>query len=95
MVFEPMLSECAQLFILSRGCEVELRWFFSNDAEKISTYDPRRKEDTLGEFIVFVPIAEGAHYRAFLGGVWSLARHARTKHLGLKKSYNLNKRKYT
>ena len=23
MVFEPMLSECAQLFILSRGCEVE------------------------------------------------------------------------
>ena len=52
---------------------------FSNDAEKISTYDPRRKEDTLGEFIVFVPIAEGGHYRAFLGGVWSLARHARTK----------------
>ena len=23
VAFEPMLSECAQLFILSRGCEVE------------------------------------------------------------------------
>ena len=40
VAFEPMLSECAQLFISSRGC----------DAEKNSTYDPRRNEDTLGEF---------------------------------------------
>ena len=50
MAFEPMLSECAQLFNSSRGCEVEDMLIFYNDAEKISTYDPRRNEDTLGEF---------------------------------------------
>ena len=79
VAFEPMLSECAQLFISSRGCEVDAILIFYNDAEKISTYDPRRKEDTLGEFLVLFPIAEGGHYRQFLGGVWSLARHTRTK----------------
>ena len=38
VAFEPMLSECAQLFISSRGCEVEDILIFYNDAEKISTY---------------------------------------------------------
>ena len=47
VAFEPMLSECAQLFISSRGCEVEDIVIFCNDAEKRSTCDPRRKEDTL------------------------------------------------
>ena len=50
VAFEPMLSECAQLFISSRGCEVEDILILYNDAEKIRTYDPRRNEDTLGEF---------------------------------------------
>ena len=42
VAFEPMLSECAQLFISSRGCEVEDIVIFCNDAEKRSTCDPRR-----------------------------------------------------
>ena len=46
---EPMLSECAQLFISRRGCEMEYLFIFCNDAAKSSTYDPRRKEDALGE----------------------------------------------
>ena len=50
VAFEPMRSECALLFISSRGCEVEDRLIFHNDAKKISTYDPRRNEDTPGEF---------------------------------------------